>query len=470
MKQVNHSLPSGRTSLWDLFLLGFGAIIGVGWSSTLNNLILCGGGILPAAAGFSLAAAAFVPIALCYGELSAAMPASGGVLRFVGQALGPAAAFAGGWFMVMSYTAILPFEAIALSDMVGYLFPMLRSGAPIYTIAGEGIYPHMLLGGVAAGAVILLINLRGTAAGFAFQRLSALTLLTGSGICLLFCLLKADPQNLFSPVYAPVAGKNHFTPLLGVVSMLAIAPQYFSGFDTIAQSADPGGARSIGKVIAGALLSAGLFYLAVFLCAGLASPWQEMVELGRPVLSNLLRRLYPGPGGALLWGICMAATFGGLFGAWNGFFIASTRLMAGMADQGLLPGIFGRTGAGGVSPAACCLCGAAMLAGPFLGAGVLDVICTLSSAGFVIAWGLSCLAVRPMRDVNPALPRPYRIPGGNRVPRLAVLLCLLMLVNCLCPGMPGFMGAGGLTALLFWSALGVLFYFRTARWRGRACP
>lgn len=317
----NSNRQNEKTTVFSLFLLGFGSIIGVGWSSTLNNLIRCGGGAVPAAVGFGLATIAFIPIALCFVYLANALPLSGGATVYAKRAFGPAASFVGGWFMVMSYTAILPFEAIAINDILGYIFPELRSGRVLYTIMGEEIYLKTALIGLLVGMGVAAVNMRGARSGFAFQRVSTMTLLLGSCICIFFCLLKADFSTLIEPVYAPMDGKLHTSLLTGVICMFAIAPQYFAGFDTIAQSAELCKGRSLGKTIIGALISAGIFYVLVFLSSGLAWPWTETVNMERPVLANLLMLAYPGALGKILWYICIFATLGGLFGAWNGFLL-----------------------------------------------------------------------------------------------------------------------------------------------------
>ena len=459
----NSDSRNEKTTVFSLFLLGFGSIIGVGWSSTLNNLIRCGGGAVPAAVGFGLAALAFVPIALCFAYLASALPLSGGATVYAKRAFGSGAAFVGGWFMVMSYTAILPFEAIAINDILAYIFPELRLGKVLYTIMGEKIYLRTVLVGLLVGLAVAAVNMRGAKSGFAFQRISTMTLLVGSCICIFFCLLKADFHNLAEPVYAPMEGKAHTGLFSGIICMFAIAPQYFAGFDAIAQSAELCKGRSIGKTIIGALISAGIFYVLVFLSAGLAWPWMETVEMERPVLANLLLLAYSGVPGRILWYICILATLGGLFGAWNGFFIASTRMIYGMAREGMLPEIFLKKGGRGEVPmAACVLCMAVMFAGPFLGAGVLDIICTLSSTGFVLSWGISCLSFMQMQKNDPLFAE--NASGFSRaVAIVAMVLCAAMVINCVLPFMPGYMGLSGLAALLLWSMLGFAFYRRTVR-------
>ena len=412
-------------SFFEMFALGFGSIVGVGWSSTLNNLFKLGGGPIPAALSFLLAALLFVPVAMSIKSLAIQLPLPGG-----------------GWFITLSYMAILPFEAIAATDMIGYMFPALRSGAPLYTVAGEGIYLPAAMAGILCTGCIAAVNWQGVRAGVKFQKMTAGVLL----VCVLFALLKADPQNLLDPVYAPVEGYAHTSLPLGVLSLLSVAPQYFAGFDTIQQNAEFSDRRYLGRAILGALLSAGLFYLVVLIAAGLAYPWQKTAFMARPVLANVFLKAYPGALGKALWCVCMLATLAGLFGAWNGFFIASVRSLQGMARTGLLPAVFCKTAPNQNTPALpFFICVAAIVAGIFLGAGALDIVCKLASIGFIVAWAISCLAsYRIGRCPALAIHPEGAVSCGTAIG--AILVCACIFAN------------SGMIFLVGWTGVGLICY------------
>lgn len=447
-------------SPFGLFSLGFGAIVGAGWSATLNNLMRRGGGAIPAAAGFSLAVLMLIPIVLCFAELSSAIPEAGGVIAYAQQAFGKKTAFWGGWFTAMAYISILPFEAIAVNDIIGCVFPIVQQGCPLYTIFDTDIYPGSVLISTSMSLAILLINWRGFAAGVQFQKINTAILLASSLICLAFALLKASPENL-APVYAPVGKETTASIFPGILAMLGLAPCYLSGFDTIPQSlefaydTEP---NQFGRIIIQVLLCAGAFYCAVFLSAGLAFPWLDTVRLPRPVLSNLLYSLYPGGLGKVLWLLCMAATLSGLIGVWNSFFIASSRLISTMAAKSMLPAIFCAQHKQYATPyAAFIFCAAIMTAGSFAGAGAIELINTITSAGFIISWAIACLAAIKLRRSRPELARPYKMPFGTVIPVLGTAICIIMLLNCTIPSAPAYMGFSGLIILLFWTLIGGIF-------------
>ncbi len=213
-----------------------------------------------------------------------------------------------------------------------------------------------------------------------------------------------------------------------------------------------------------ALISAGVFYAMIFLSAGLAYPWTETIHMERPVLSNLFVNIYPGILGQVLWYVCIIATLAGLFSTWNGFYMAGSNVLYGMAKAGVLPEIFAKEHPKYKTPyVANMFVAVTMVAGPFLGAGVLDILSVLSSSGFVIGWGIACVAVIRLRKTEPDLERPYKIPGGTLIPKIAFLCCVLMFFNCIVPGLPGYMGISGLTAFVVWTVLGLVFYRITNR-------
>lgn len=445
-------------SLFDMFALGFGTIVGVGWSSTLNNLFKLSGGALPAAITFLLATLLFIPVAMSIKSLAIQIPLSGGVSAYALRAFNPQIAFLGGWFITLSYMAILPFEAITATDIFSYIFPVLRSSQPLYTILGEDIYFPAVALGLLCTACIAGINWHGVKAGVRFQKVITKVLLISSATCILFALFKANSSNLLDPVYAPVQGYSHTSFSLGVFSLLSVAPQYFAGFDIIQQNAELSDKRYLGNAILGALLSAGGFYAAVFLATGLSYPWQETAAMSRPVLSNVFLRIYSGRSGKALWCICILATMAGLFGAWNGFFIASIRSMQGMAKAGLLPMAFCKIiGNRDTAVLPFLVSISFTVIGIFLGAGVLDTVCRLASIGFIVAWAISCLSAYRIKK-HPAL----AIQKGDST-RLgthmaAISVCVLLLFNSIMPFMPGYIGMSGITFLMGWSVLGLLCY------------
>lgn len=450
-----------KGSAFDLFALGFGAIIGVGWSVTLNSLVLIGGGPLPTAIGFFASILLIVPIALCFAELTPAMPVAGGVMVYAHRAYNSRTAFVGGWFILMAYLSLLPWEAIAINDVMAFLLPAVKGGPILYTIAGHEVHLREVILGLALSAFIVLINWRGANATAKFQSSLIIVLIVCAILCIVFGFAKFRAEN-YLPAYASVPDKSHHSFFGGVLSLCAVSGFYFCGFDTIPQGVEDLGAsiepRKTGKVIVNAVVISGIFYILVVLAAGCAMPWQEMVGLARPTFPVLLRSVYGDALGGFLFWVCLIGTLAGLLSTWNGFFIAGSRLLLGMGRARFVPPFFAKQSRFGNPVGGNVACAVAMFAGPFLGSGIIDLLLQLGSTAFIIGWLLVCMSAVRLRKTEPDMPRPYKMPGGKLMGWLAILSSGFMLLNCLVPVLPGFMGVSGLYVLAAWIVLGILFY------------
>ncbi|MDY4172296.1 MAG: amino acid permease, partial [Evtepia sp.] len=120
----------------DFFCIGFGAIVGVGWAVAINGWMASSGGPVPAAIGYLLCLLVMVPFGLVYAELVPMLPVAGGGSAFAYAAFGEKVAFLSGWAAFGGFVFIIPWEAIQVTDVLGYLFPALVSGKPLYTILG----------------------------------------------------------------------------------------------------------------------------------------------------------------------------------------------------------------------------------------------------------------------------------------------------------------------------------------------
>ena len=129
-----------RVAALDFFCIGFGAIVGVGWAVSINSWMGGSGGPLPAAFGYILALVMMIPVALCYCELCSMLPVSGGGMAYAFRAFGDRVAFVSGWAAFGAFITIIPWEAIYVVDILSILFPQLKMGSPLYTLAGADIY------------------------------------------------------------------------------------------------------------------------------------------------------------------------------------------------------------------------------------------------------------------------------------------------------------------------------------------
>jgi amino acid transporter len=455
--------------IFDYFMLGFGSIVGVGWAVSLNNWIASGGGVAVALLGYVIAALMMVPIGLCYAEMTPAMPVAGGAIAFTARAFGTTPSFIAGWFIVLAYINILPWEAININNVLGLIFPILNTGEPLYSLGGVGIYPKAIIIGIIISALVVLINWRGTQIAVKFQTFCTMLILVAGAFVVVFALIKFDIRHL-TPMYENVAGKSHSNFGGGLLAVLAMAPFFLAGFDTIPQGAEEGSSglnfKNLGKVLLGSVLSAGLFYCVIIFSAGAAMPWTDFALIRSPAVSIMFEGLYPGALGVFLYWLTMIGALAGLFTTWNGFFIAGARLILGMGRARLLPEFFSRihpkhgTPVGGNV-----LCAVATFAGPFIGMGLIDPLTIIGSSAFIVGWFFTAMSCRRLRVTEPELKRPFKMPGGKAMMSLAAVISAALFLITVIPASPGYMGKVGVAYMIGWIVLGVVFYASSNKYR-----
>ena len=155
----------------DFFCIGFGAIVGVGWAVAINGWMTSCGGPIPAAIGYIVALVMMVPIALCYCELVPMLPVAGGGMAFAYKAFNETVSFISGWAAFGAFVSIIPWEAIQITDVLGYLIPGIKTGPILYKVAGEPIYLITIIIGTVASLLLFALNMRGLAAAASVQKI-----------------------------------------------------------------------------------------------------------------------------------------------------------------------------------------------------------------------------------------------------------------------------------------------------------
>ena len=120
---MSNSPEKKGVSAIDFFCIGFGAIVGVGWAVSINGWMTNCGGPVPAGIGYLLCLIMMVPVALCYCELVPMMPVAGGGMAFAFKAFNDKVATISGWAAFGAFVFIIPWEAIQITDVLGYLIP-----------------------------------------------------------------------------------------------------------------------------------------------------------------------------------------------------------------------------------------------------------------------------------------------------------------------------------------------------------
>ena len=128
-------------SLWNFFTIGFGAIIGTGWVLQVGDWMVVGGGPVPAMIAFLLGAIFLVPVGAVFGELTAAIPISGGIVEYVDRSFGRTLSYITGWLLALGNGILCPWEAIAISSLLATMWSRLDgfgwlTGVKLYDMIG----------------------------------------------------------------------------------------------------------------------------------------------------------------------------------------------------------------------------------------------------------------------------------------------------------------------------------------------
>lgn len=449
-----------KVSALDFFCIGFGAIVGVGWAVSINNWMIGSGGPLPASIGYLAAMIMMIPIALTYCELVPMFPEAGGGMVYAHKAFGRTVALFSGWAAFGAFVAIIPWEAIQITSMLGYLIPGLTAGTPLYTLYGTDIYLSTILIGTAFSLLLYLLNRRGLAAAARVQKILCL-LLVGSAVVAAAAALCAGGVENLRPLYEKVSQESsHHHFFGGVLAILATAPFFLSGFETIPQGVEEAGGdlKKVGKTVVLSVSMACVFYALLLFCFGAAMPWKEFIALDKPVAAVLFRHIYGGVWGNIFYWMIIIGAIAGLLTTWNGFFAASANLLMAMGRKGLIPRVFSRQNKNDVAVNGLLVCLALSLTGPFLGEGLVDTLTCFSAAAFVLSWMITAFSLVRLRYTMPDAHRPYRIPGGTTMGWFASLLAAAVFVLLLIPGNPVYMGRKSAIAFAVWMAVGIVLY------------
>ena len=458
-------------SLWNFFTIGFGAIIGTGWVLQVGDWMVVGGGPVPAMIAFLLGAIFLVPIGAVFGELTAAIPISGGIVEYVDRSFGRIPSYITGWFLALGNGILCPWEAIAISTLVSDMFGSLPGlewlrAFKLYTIMGADVYLIPTLIALGFAAYVIYLNFRGASSAAKLQAFLTKALLCGMLLAMGISIVTGSPDNAM-PVFSQVTGaggsesatsaNNLFA---GVVSVLVLTPFFYAGFDTIPQQAEEAAEglnwNKFGKIISLALLAAGGFYIVCIYSFGTILPWHDFVEQPVPALAclkNINMILY-------IIMLCIATL--GPMGPMNSFYGATSRIMLAMGRKGQLPEQFAEVDPKSGAPhLACIVLAIITVIGPFLGKNMLIPLTNVSALAFIFSCTMVAFACLRMRYTEPDLPRPYKVPGGKFGILLACAAGCIIIGLLVLPFSPASLNLVEWSIVLGWLVVGLILMFAT---------
>lgn len=457
MADIQHTSLEKTLSPMQVWALALGSIVGWGCFVLPGDSFLPNSGPYAALIGFAIGALLLCFVAIAYSYMIQYAPVAGGEYAYAYIGYGPTNAFICGWALVLGYLSIIAINISALALLCRFLLPGVFEVGELYSIAGWKIYSGEVVLMICTVLFFGMLNYRGISFAGTFQVILALML--SAGILLLFFGTFTIDTFAFSntePVFA-----EHRAPILSILSIVAISPFLFVGFDTVPQASEefnfsPDKSK---RIMIFAIIWGGILYSMVTFAVATAMPYPEMLAKMGELKSagqtawatgEVCRMAYGNLGAVILACAVLGAVCTGI----NGFYVATTRLLLSMARGHILPSWFGDIHPKFHTPyKAIIFTICIVLLTPFAGRAVVGWIVDMSSVGTAIAYLFTCLAaIKVLKHANSA---------GAPVlcSWIGVLTSVVCIVLLLLPSSPAYISEPSRWIMVIWIVMGVVFYF-----------
>ena len=308
----------------EVFTLSFGAMIGWSWVLMTGYWVTHAGsvGVLIA---FLAGGLIILLIALTYAELTSALPRVGGEHVYTLRALGPTWSFICTWALLMAYSTVCIFEAVALPTAIEYLIPNIRF-FDLWIVQDWPVDLGFVLIGIGGTVVMTWINFVGIKIAAVVQTVVTAVVVL-SGFVLFAGAFISGTREALDPVIA--------VPTTGILLVVIMVPAYMVGFDVIPQSAEELNIplQKVGRLLVVSIVIAVAWYALVAIAVASSMPRTDLS----------VATMATGDAASKLWGHPMAGTFlvlggiGGILTSWNAFIIGGSRVLFALAESGFLP-------------------------------------------------------------------------------------------------------------------------------------
>ena len=481
--------------VWDLIILGVGAIIGSGIFAVVG--IAAAGSADGASPGAGpalvismiVAAIACIFSALCFSEFAAMIPVAGGAYSYTFATLGEFAAWLVGWILMLEYVIAFIAVACAWANYVvqflkgfEHVLPAIITNPPVWlvndfksavhTLSSQGIDYHNVIPSfcgipfsinLPAALIILFITLtliKGTKDSTKF---AAFMVALKLGIIALFVITGfffVEPTN-WTP-FAP----NGFSGIFMGAFIIFFA---YIGFDALATTAEEckNPQRDLPIGIIGSLVVTTIVYTLVALVLTGMYKTQGGVDkafLGAP-LAFAMENVLHGWVAKAVPGFMSIGIIAGLTSVLLVMQMAATRILYVMSRDNFLPAVFQKLHPKFNTPhiLTWTVCIVSIFGTITLN---LDAAAALCNFGTFTSFIIVCVAILILRKIDPNRPRPFKVPFCPWFP-LAGIFC--------CGGLMAFMmvnakgDSAKLSTELFiaWIVMGILIYATYGYWNNR---
>ena len=431
--------------VWDLIILGVGAIIGSGIFAVVGTAAAAEGtGAGPALMlSMVIAAIACVFSALCYSEFATMIPVAGGAYTYTFATLGECMAWLIGWILMLEYA--IGFIAVACAwtnhfmqfmKGFGHILPAWLCNPPQWLISdyrnaahfyqGQGLdhttaIPHIagLPISINLPAILMImlmtaILIKGTKDS---AKMAGIMVAVKLGVIALFVIAGAffiKPEN-WTP-FAP----NGFEGLFMGAFIIFFA---YIGFDALATAAEecknPQKDLPIG--IIGSLLITTIVYVLVALVLTGLQPTSGVV-IPEGLLKAPMAYAMSAVGQNWIAGLISIGSIAGLTSVMLVLQMAAVRVLFAMSRDNFLPKVFQKTHKKFNTPHVLTfIVGLVGIIGTlFLD---LEVAASLCNFGTFTSFIIVCVAILILRKIDPDRERPFKVPFCPWFPLMGIFCC-----------------------------------------------
>ena len=459
--------------VWQLVMLGVGAIIGTGIFVLTGQAAAANAG--PAIViSMVLAGVTSVLAAFCYAEFASAVPVAGSAYTYAYATLGEFIAWVIGWDLILEYALGAATVAVGWSGILatllgqlGLSFPATLSAAPGTVVQVAGGDPVTAVINVPAILITMLVTALLVVGVSEAASVNGAIVITKVAVLLIVIATGAmfiDPAN-WHPFIPPNAGTFGEYGWSGVLRGAGVIFFAYIGFDAVSTSAQEARnpQRDMPRGILGSLaVCTLLFVLVSAVMVGLV-PYKAMLNQAAPLVLTIeaaADKSIGTPWQGTMAVVKVLVTVGGLAALSSVMVVmmlAQPRIFLSMAKDGLLPAWAGRVHPRFRTPHVSTVVTGVVVA---LAAGFTPIgtLGSLVSIGTLMAFVIVSIGIIVLRRTRPDLPRPFRMPWVPVLPLLSAAVSLTLML-----GLP----RATWERLLLWMVVGVVVYFLYGRKHSR---
>ena len=339
-------------------------------------------------------------------EVSAAIPKTGGMMVYIEEIYGKKLGFLTGWMQTVLF---FPATAAAIAVMFGQQAALLLNNSSLVMPMTIGVI--LLIG---------ILNTFGSKTSGAIQTVSTVCKLIPLGLIIVFGFIKGSGDN---PIMNPLVAEG-IRPM-GIIGQLLVAILFaYDGWIYVGALA--GDMKNPGKDLPKAIIGGLSIVMAINVVINLAYLWvlpaSELAQYASPA-SIVAEKIFGPVGGKLInVGILVS-----VFGCLNGYLLTGPRIPYTLANQKVLPAMFGKLNKHGVPANATLFM--AVLSVIYALSGQFNLLSDLSMFAIWAFYTLTFIGVIKLRKTQPDLKRPYKVPFYPVIPIISICSGLFVVID-----------------------------------------